>query len=376
MKAFVSKAARMLSFIEKKGEVSYNHIMWILLIYLTIIPLLVGMVYGYQNSLAEVYLKGSLLTFGIFSLCYYLVLLVLRGTSMDLMMQAFHAALVPVLVVGAIRLFWERGSLLSNNKDWKVCLGEPRIWMVLALALIAWHIARVGFLQPFEFSDSQTYDALINDMAQTGVIYGQEPRLGTVLPSLTQVDARYIITSWYFYEAYLARLTGLHAMVVTETIIPMVVLFLSYLTLWWMSRLLFREHPQRRWLFLFLCGVIAEAQLVFQDSSAYMLIWPAWGKNVVSSIICPLIAVLFLELVQKRRSVVEVTFQLFLCSFLAANASAASMMAIPLELGALCLVFAIAKRRFGILVIGAIAVMPVAVQFLLYKLFVSQMLFS
>lgn len=369
------RRTQVLSFIEKRPYLTYNQSMLIIIVFFGILPFFMGMLLGTKQSVAETYLKGSLITFGVFSLCYYVVLLILRDTSMVTLGRWYQVTMIPLLILGGIRWFRGRVGYRKRLQDVVELFRRPTIWMCFALVLALFHVVRVGWFQPFALSDSQTYDALIHDMAQTGVIYGQAPRTGQILSSLSEVDPRYIITSWYVYEAYIARITGVHALIVTETVIPMFILLLSYLALWMLSECFFGGDMDRRWGFLFLCGVLSEAQLVFQDAAAYMLIWPAWGKNLVSSIICPLIAALFLRLVLQESGAVETTFLLALCSFVAANASAASMMAIPVELGALCLVFGIAKRRIGLFVVSGIAIVPIGVQFVLYKLFVSHLLF-
>lgn len=350
--------------------------MLVAFIYLLIVPLIVGMCIGIKRGLAELYLSGFLLMFGVFSVCYYVVIFLLHSTSMVMMARLFQIALIPFFLGGGIRFVKEREEVRLKLQDGLHCFQSERVWVVLAIALIAFQVVRVGVYEPFAFSDSQTYDALVNDMAQSGVIYGQDPRLGQPLQSLADVDARYIITSWYVYEAYMVRIAGVTTVLVTEIVLPMVILFLSYVVLWILSGVVFANQMDRRWLFLFLCGIIAEAQLVVQDAAGYMLVWPTWGKNLIASIICPVIAVLFMECVLQRRGVLYTTIALMLCSFLASNISAAGMMAVPIELGALCLAFAIAKRRPSLIVVGAFAVVPIGVEFILYKLFAAGLLFA
>lgn len=350
--------------------------MLVAFIYLLIIPLIIGMCIGIKRGLAELYLSGFLLMFGVFSVCYYVVIFLLHSSSMVMMGRLYQIVLVPFLIGGVIRFIRDRKDVEVKLREGIWCFQDERLWVFLAVALIVVQIVRVGVFEPFALSDSQTYDALVNDMAQSGVIYGQDPRWGQPLQSLADVDARYIITSWYVYEAYMVRIAGIPSVLLTETVLPMVILFLSYIVLWILSGVIFSEQMNRRWLFLFLCGIIAEAQLVVQDAAGYMLVWPTWGKNLIASIICPIIAVLFMDCVMQRRSAFYTTVALMLCSFLASNISAAGMMAVPIELGALCLTFSIAKRRPALIVIGAFAVIPIGVEFILYKLFTAGLLFA
>ncbi|MGN0361339.1 MAG: DUF6077 domain-containing protein [Bilifractor sp.] len=110
-----------------------------------------------------------------------------------------------------------------------------------------------------------------------------------------------VFSPWMIYIALIARLTGIHPAIIAHTILPVVLLVLSYMVWYLAGSELFENDKRKTILFGFLIGVL---QLFFagsgstQSEFALLRIWQ--GKAVVAGLGIPLLQYAFLYLYRNQ----------------------------------------------------------------------------
>ncbi len=115
-------------------------------------------------------------------------------------------------------------------------------------------------------------------------------------------------------------------------------------------------------------------RLILGEQAAYMLVWPQWRKSIASSITCTIVAAWFLRLEREEQIRWGDVIWLLVFVFAGTLTTPATMMAIPLEIGALSLAHLIRDRHIKPLFIGIIGGLPCVFQFVFYEIYQKGML--
>ncbi|MCC6094094.1 MAG: DUF6077 domain-containing protein [Eubacterium sp.] len=110
-----------------------------------------------------------------------------------------------------------------------------------------------------------------------------------------------VFSPWMIYIALIARVIGIHPAITAHTILPVVLLVLSYIVWYLAGSELFENDKRKTFLFCFLIGIL---QLFFAGStrtqSEFTLLRIWQGKAVVAGIGIPMILYGFLYLYRKQ----------------------------------------------------------------------------
>ena len=167
-------------------------------------------------------------------------------------------------------------DFIKDNKE--IC--------IFAIVLIGYQLLRCTFLQTDGYRDSKTYIALINDMVDTNRFFLLDDVYGKTGISLEEVSPKYILSGWYTFEAVISYVSGLHPLIVVNTVLPPVIMLFSYMSYWLLSEVLFARECRKKVLFIIFIALIF--QFLADDTGALFMIWPTWGKNLVLSISIPM----------------------------------------------------------------------------------------
>lgn len=326
-------------------------------LYIFASTLLSGSAFRRNRGVADVILRGFCIQFALFSICYYLTLFVLHSRSMVVLEVMYLIVSSPLVVYGVFRHICFRKQVQSKFLKSIASMVSNKMISFPALAVIVYQAIRVGALEPFSISDNAEYYRVITAMVDKGEVYA----LG--------FSGKYIITPWYPYEAIIARITGCHGVIIASTVLPVFLVSLAYCALWRLGQTLYYDNDRKNYLFLLISAVVTELMLILADPAAYMLVWPTWGKNIPPSVICLVLFSLFLEMANKEHADGISIIWMFVFSIVAANTTAASMVAIPVQLFALSIIYLLREKRIDLCIASGVAILPEIVQFVLYCLY-------
>lgn len=267
------------------------------LLLLFAVPLLAGTIYGNTDrkayGLLFAWVSGNVtLLAGFLPIALFYIL---RQSSLDRIVL-FYSVYQVLLCIAAIVIFLVRrkknklpGLKAEDKIDRKTCL----LWCIF-IGLLLFQL-----LQTFRYSygdgDDAFYLAVSTYAEASGKMYVQNPYTGIS----SGLIVRYAVAPFPIWIAYLARVTGIQTIVMARTVLPPILIFMSYAVYILLAKEIFPEKRQLRPVFLILLSVL----VLFGDYSSYstenfLLARSRQGKSALGNIFIPLLILLFLKVTE------------------------------------------------------------------------------
>ena len=196
--------------------------------------------------------------------------------------------------------------------------------------------------------DDAFYVATATTAVDTDTIYRYSPFTGA---EYSHLPARYVLSPWSMLPAVLSRIFSVRPIIIFHTILPLIIIPLSYGVIWVLGRVIWRSDDHRSeksWGF-----VIAVSFLqIFGAFSTWsvgmrLLIRPWQGKTVLASVVIPLLMAMFIYDWRSEKLSRRMGFCFFITMlggcFLSSMGIALSLIA----LGSMALTKMIVTRRIG-----------------------------
>ncbi len=243
----------------------------------------------------------------------------------------------------------------KKEKSWKYNFNIPgfNLYAVFAILFFLLQIVVAVFGVHMDADDAY-YIGTANTSLSTDTLFLIEPDTGYASYGM---NSRYAFSALMVFWAYLSRITGIHPLIITHTIIPVVFISISYILWWEVGKCLLKEN-EKRWVFFLLVNVIN----VFGNTSVYtqssFMLFRIWqGKALLPNIILPSFLYFFLKLygnifLKKQWFAIFVTVLAACCC---------SSMAVPLGtmvVGTGTCVLVLAKRDWKIFLYGLMCCIP------------------
>lgn len=171
---------------------------------------------------------------------------------------------------------------------------------IITVLLLALQLALAAGLA-YEEGDDAFYVAISSITNESGTMYEILPYTG----GATGLDMRHGLAPFPIWVAMAARISGLHAAVVSQIVLPLSLILMAYGVFYLLGRHLFREEPRRQLLFL----LLIELLVLFGGHSRFtaenfLLVRTAQGKAVLAALVLPFLLLqlaILLERTQERR---------------------------------------------------------------------------
>ncbi|WP_029323119.1 DUF6077 domain-containing protein [Butyrivibrio sp. AE3004] len=256
---------------------------------------------------------------------------------------------------------------------------ESMIYWGLFGAILAFQLVMAVIKAPFDGDDS--YYVVESLLAQ------QTDVMNTILPytgSSTSLDLRHAMAVFPLWIAFIARMSGIHATIVSHTIMPLLILPLIYLIYLEIGRILFGARQDMLPIYMIFISLMT----MFGNTSIYtpetFLMMRTWqGKAMVANFVLPFVFWLFLwmfddcrkpgflwkeETKGGLRSIRNSTWiLLFLLNMASGIMSSMGIIFGTALAGLLSLLLLIYTRDFRIIIKAVLAVIPTGVYLLMYK---------
>lgn len=183
-------------------------------------------------------------------------------------------------------------GMMRNIKAEKlVALAE---WIIV-FGLLLYQLMQTVRLS-YADGDDAFYLAVSAAAHKSDVMYLTNPYTGLS----TGVDMRHALAPFPVWISFLAQVSGMHAAIVAKTVLPVVLICMTYAIFYLLSLRLFPERGERRPLFM----IFAQLLVLFGNYSIYtaenfMLARSRQGKAAFGSIVIPFVLLLFLLLLQR-----------------------------------------------------------------------------
>ena len=169
-------------------------------------------------------------------------------------------------------------ALIAKKKRPSV---ETALYWVIAVGLILFQMY-MAYIHEFFDGDDAYYVAQSVIAEQTDVLYRILPYTGLS----TSLDIRHALASLPIWEAYLARVTGIHPAIIAHSVLPLILIPLTYLVYYRIGMRLFKGAFRKTAVFLILVSLLQ----IFGNTSIYtnatFFLMRTWqGKSVLCNFV-------------------------------------------------------------------------------------------
>lgn len=350
-----------------------------LIIWLLVIPfgaglLLSGAIPARDRTPGTVFITGYLFWFALFELAGIPVVIFVIYHSFSLLSYIFMGLSIALAIAGFVTMavkIRREGEFFSARSEniGRSSFGD-RLCFVLFLLLLAFQMYMAFTRASFDGDDA--YYGVQGTIAfQMDSLYRINPYTGRSAP----LDVRHALALFPIWEAFIARMSGLHPAVVMHSAAPVLLLFLTYLLYFQMGRELLKKRRNMLPMFMVLMALLQ----IFGNVSIYtnetFLLTRTWqGKSVAGNFILPAVFWIFLNLfddnwdewpghvwMERKEREKRGYYLVLACLNLAAGAasSLAVLLSSLLTVG-LGLLFALRYRKFGVLIRAGLSCIPAA----------------
>ena len=264
-------------------------------------------------------------------------------------------------------------SALINRKAWIKCFSEAiayikenPIVIIAGILIVALQTALI--LHAYEFTlDAAYYVANVTTSLETDTMNIYNPYTGDWQ---NHFEMRYLFATYPMEEAVMCRITGIHPLIWTKTIMAGSSLILSNIIYYRIGRELFSDKDGKTLLMLFFAAIANFFYISTFTSSEFLLTRSYEGKTLVGNIVLPVIILLFIKIREDFR-IKRYWWLLALICFSSNILSNSSNMLVPAAAGILMIPFAIKKRSFGIFAKYLLCVSPCLFMLIAYVLYVK-----
>lgn len=294
----------------------------LLAVILLVVPVIVGSVFSdvdkYAPKLPGMWIKGQMLLWtGFYIITVPLILAEARFGKVVLLFTGYMAT----LILAAVVLFVFRKKRIRISAGMEIVRQEEKkksyiLWVVFWLVLLAQLVAAV--VLAYADGDDAFYVATATITEESDTMYRILPYTG----GTTGLSARYSLAPFPIWIAYLARVTGMRAVMISHIVMPLFSITMAYGVYYLLGSRLFKKHKERIPLFL----IFTEILVLFGDYSMYtperfLLARSRQGKATLSAIVIPFLFYLLLVLVEKMEGKLRVTvayWGLLMCGLISA----------------------------------------------------------
>lgn len=294
----------------------------ILVVLLFAVPTIAGAVLTRRNDglsiekIPFIWICGQILLWAGFQcICVPLILL---EKEFPVAVNLFNVYTCILLVVSLV--FFIPGLLRKSPRLRPVPTAEStgkrsRILWIIFAALILLQLVLTIFMA-YEEGDDAFYLAISTITENADTMYQKLPYTGTG----TGLDARHGLAPFPIWVAWLARMSGMHAITVSQIILPLALILMAYALYYFIGKALLAKRPHLLPLFM----VFVALMILFGGYSTYsaenfLLVRTSQGKAVIANIIIPfllLLAIQTLEHLQKEEKIRLRHWLLLACTML------------------------------------------------------------
>ena len=183
------------------------------------------------------------------------------------------------------RIFCERISLSGKDK-WE------RIQWGIVFAMIVFQLVMAFTRASFDGDDAYyVVQSVITD--ETDTLYRILPYTGRT----TSLDMRHSMAVFPVWISYIARMTGIHATVLSHSILPLVLIPLTYGIYYEIGKKLFPEKKEQIPVYMiFLCILQIWGNVSIYSGATFFLMRTWQGKSMLANVVIPSIFMILLYL--------------------------------------------------------------------------------
>lgn len=321
-----------------------------------------------KRSIGLVYISGFLILLAVFQLIAVPVVF-LDAWGFDVIITLFTIAMTLFTgfgMVQALHLWRKEGNVLKKKTLGIASSRIERIQWILFFCLIGFQLIMAVMYAPFDGDDAYyVVNSVITD--ETNTLYRILPYTG----ESTSLDMRHSMAVFPLWIAYVARMSGVHATIVSHTVLPLVLIPLTYLIYYEIGKKLCKEANTKISAFMiFVCMLQIFGNVSIYNNATFLLMRTWQGKSMLANVVIPAVFMVLLWLFDgeagKRATKSGLWWLLFVLNIVAAMMSTASVFLNSLLMAVMTFVLYLQEKNWKILIKMACCCIPCVVYALIY----------
>jgi hypothetical protein len=323
-------------------------------------------------------ISGYIVLFVLLELIGIPIVLTMTYHSFSTFCICFAGTLVVFASVGIVLTVKSKKKLISEGDaqekklkfphfdTWKNYKIEEKIMLVIFLLLVGFQLYMAFTRASFDGDDAY-YGVQALTAQLTDTMYRIDPNNGWS----TTLDVRHALALFPIWEAFIGQMSGMHATIVSHSVIPLLLIPLTYIIYYHIGKVLFETRKDLVPMFM----VIMALWQMFGNISIYttetFFLTRTWqGKSFAGNFVIPAVLWIFLSLFSKEHGKETKGFWILLaCLNLAGGASSSLAVLLSLLLTAgLAVLFTLKERKFSILMKAGLTCISGGIYVLLYLL--------
>lgn len=356
-----------------------THIIGIIF-WLLVIPFCIGLapvnfISDKRNNPGVILLAGYLLMWAVFGVITIPAVIWIQDANFIFVLRWFTLISIILAVSGVVIRFID---IRKNNNNFKIRFKfsdipsflkhdiEAKIEWLLFFAVAGFQLYMAVTRTSFDGDDAYyVVNSLISQ--QTGTMYKYLPYTGWT----TSLDVRHALAVFPMWIAFVAVRSDIHATILSHTVMPLILIPLSYIVYYEIAKVLFAEKKENIPVFMIIMGMFQMFGNVSIYTNETFFLTRTWqGKAVVCSVIIPMMFLLLLWIFNKKSDKEthnEGLWIMLVCLNMATgicSSLAVFILTVLLAVAALCL--AVVERNAKILLKLGLTCIPSAVYVIIY----------
>ncbi len=255
---------------------------------------------------------------------------------------------ITVAILGVILTITGKRTSPLKLVEHKKSLEEIFGWVLVTVLLLFQLYMAVSYMS-FD-GDDAVYVVHSLQTEETNTLYRINPFMGRS----TGLDIRHCLAVFPVWISYISRVTGVHSTIISHTVLPVVLIPLTYLIYLEIGRRLLRKDKEKLPLFMFAVMLLQVFGNVSIYTNATFFLMRTWqGKSIFANIVIPVIFLFLLWLFDSKKESsskkATVWCLLFCTNMVAAMATTMSVFLSAFLIAVSGLVLAIADKDWKVL---------------------------
>lgn len=356
-----------------------------LIIWLLIIPFCIGLLPVFfmkekERTPGVIFISGYFVMFALFEIIGIpiVIMVVYHSFAMFSNVFAIGGLLLSAAGVAVTLINRKKGYRLQlqPKADWKAISLEEKICFLIFLTMVGFQMYMAFTRASFDGDDA--YYGVQGVIAQQmDSLYRINPNTGRSAP----LDVRHALALIPVWEAFVGRMSGIHATIIAHSVVPLVLIPLTYLVYFQIGKKLLSNKKDMLPMFMIVMSLLQMFGNVSIYTNETFFLTRTWqGKSLAGNFVLPAVFWIFLCLFERTENQKKENSQsaskkqtetglwmLLACINLTAGVSSSLAVLLSAALVAgLALLFALKEKKFSILVKAGLTCLPSAAYVLTY----------
>ena len=324
-----------------------------------------------NRSVGVTYISGFLILLAAFQLMTVPVIF-LDAWGFDIVVKLFTVIVTLFTGLGIMQSFhlWRKEGMVFRKRIlFKDRARVEQVQWIVMLVLLGVQLFMAVTHASFDGDDAYyVANSLVTEEA--GTLYRTSPYTGRS----TFLDKRHSLAAFPIWIAYIARMTGIHATILSHTILPLVLIPLTYLIYYEIGKKLLKDKLETLPTYMIFVNIL---QIFGNESiysnSTFLLIRTWQGKSMLANVVIPAIFMILLwmfeENGQNSKEKGGLWILLVVVNIVAAMMSTASVFLNSFLLAVMGIIISMQEKNWKILLKMALCCIPCVVYAVLYMAF-------